>query len=78
MPVNLIAIVSAVLIVLEQTGNAAIGAQVVVHQHSDVAMDGTLLPDSAPIGVPAHSAYHLLLLAVADAVGIVVSTEVVG
>jgi len=41
-------------------------------------MNGALLTHSAEIGVPAHTANHLLLLSVTNAVGIVVSAEVVG
>ena len=73
----LISILDAVMIVLEEARNSALGAEIVVHQHSHVKVDGASPANSSEIGVAAHATNDLLLFSVADAIGIVVAAEVV-
>ena len=74
---RLISILDAILVVLEEARNATLGAQIVVHEHFDVAMDGALSAHSAQIGVATHATDDALLVAVAHAVGIVIAAEAV-
>jgi len=65
-------------VALEQARNAARSAQVVIHKHSDVEVDGTPTSDSSVVRVTAHAADDELLVSVAHAVGMVIPGEVGG
>jgi len=61
----------------KEARNSAFCAQVIVHEHFDVAVDGALSSDSTTVRFATHATDDLLLFAVTDAIRVVVSTEVV-
>ena len=52
------------MVIFEQAGDSAIGAEVVVHEHLDVVVDGAFPADATQVSVATHPANHLLLFPV--------------